>query len=124
VQVYDVATSLAEHPVDPVSTADQVRVYVPVPVPPDAPVVTTENDSVAPTVAWFVEIVPADSAEFTVTVSPLFNGVTGPPPSLSVSESDTTTDPVCEFCNVEQVYVAVDSVMGQPDPAGTVAVHA
>jgi hypothetical protein len=118
VQVYDVATSLAEHPVDPVSTADQVRVYVPVPVPPDAPVVTTENDSVAPTVAWFVEIVPADSAEFTTSVN------AGDAVAEFDSESPTVSDTVydCTVAEPDIVQLNVDVVCGvvHPDPAGAI----
>jgi hypothetical protein len=70
-------------------------------------VVATSVAAVCPTSYVYVVVldgvvIATVGSACTVTVSPLFDGVTGPPPSLSVSESETTTNPVCEFCDVEQ----------------------
>jgi hypothetical protein len=66
--------------------------------------------------AWFAEIVPADSAASTVTVTEL--GVASADPlSVSVTVSDTATVPVPDGV---QVYVRVDSLVEHPvNPVNT-----
>jgi hypothetical protein len=64
-------------------------VYVPVPPLVDA---ETEIASPTPTVLYAAVNVPADNAEFTVTVTELGDAAADPP-SVSVTVSDTVTVP-------------------------------